>query len=148
MAPVAYALTSDPKWITRTADGAAIPVDTGNGDYQLYLAWLAAGNTVAPVPVPSADVLAVQHEAALQVALDAGAQSWGYDSVVSAASYAASTHAQFKSDAGALISWRDSVWLWAQAQEAAIKAGTEPMPATVAAFVANMPALPTHTIVS
>lgn len=34
--------------VVRLADGAFIPSDTGNGDYQKYLLWLAAGNTPAP----------------------------------------------------------------------------------------------------
>ena len=31
--------------IRRVADGAYIPFDPGNRDYQDYLAWLALGNT-------------------------------------------------------------------------------------------------------
>jgi hypothetical protein len=76
------------------------------------------------------------------VALDAGAQAWGYDSIVSAASYATSTNAQFKAEAAALIAWRDAVWAWAVTEEAAIVGGTQQLPATPAAFVALMPAAP------
>lgn len=36
--------------ITRTSDGAVIPFDPENADYQTYLAWLAAGNTPDPIP--------------------------------------------------------------------------------------------------
>ena len=42
--------------------------------------------------------------------IDSIAQSWGYDSLVSAASYANSTNPQFKADAEALIAFRDEIW--------------------------------------
>lgn len=34
--------------VTRVSDGAWIPFDAGNKDYQEYLAWLAAGNSPLP----------------------------------------------------------------------------------------------------
>ena len=34
--------------IIRTTDGANIPPDSGNRDYQEYLKWIAAGNTPEP----------------------------------------------------------------------------------------------------
>tara|TARA_R100000353_G_C6411995_1_gene170691 strand:- start:43 stop:204 length:162 start_codon:yes stop_codon:yes gene_type:complete len=36
---------NDLKVILRTTDGASIPFDEGNRDYQEYLAWVAEGNT-------------------------------------------------------------------------------------------------------
>ena len=42
--------------VTRDADGASIPVDPRNTDWQAYQAWLAAGNAPNPAPIPPADV--------------------------------------------------------------------------------------------
>ena len=35
-------------FIKRLDDGAFIPTDSDNIDYQAYLAWAAAGNTILP----------------------------------------------------------------------------------------------------
>lgn len=125
-------------------DDAIIPSDPLNSDYAAYLAWTTAGGIATQPPSPTLADFVAQASIALQQKVDGLAQSWGYDNVVSAASYANSTSARFKAEALALIGWRDAVWAWAESQQAAITAGTAPMPANVAAFVALMPAAPSR----
>ena len=39
---------SSQEFVIRTTDGACIPFDPDNTDYQAYLAWVAQGNTPLP----------------------------------------------------------------------------------------------------
>jgi hypothetical protein len=49
-----YTLTAHPNTIVRDEDGAFIPTDPDNIDYQDYLAWLDEGNKPTPYkPAPS-----------------------------------------------------------------------------------------------
>ncbi len=61
----AYQLVSGFGGVQRTADGAFIPNDARNLDWQAYQAWLGLGNTPDPVPTPPAPTLAQQAGAAM-----------------------------------------------------------------------------------
>ena len=42
--------------VLRIADRASIPPDPANTDYQAFLAWVEAGNTPEPAPIPEPPV--------------------------------------------------------------------------------------------
>ena len=102
--------------------------------------------TLSAPPTPTTAQIIAEFEAAVQGYLDNFAQTWNYESILSAASYASSTVTQFKNEALALIAWRDAVWSACYAAEAAIKAGTQAMPVSTAAFIATLPVTPAKPI--
>jgi hypothetical protein len=58
MSMTAYKLYSTPTGgvnVQRIADGACIPQDPANTDYQEYLEWLAEGNEPSPPDEPNND---------------------------------------------------------------------------------------------
>jgi hypothetical protein len=51
-----YTLTAHPNTIVRDEDGAFVPTDPDNVDYQEYLAWLDEGNEPTPYSPPEAKI--------------------------------------------------------------------------------------------
>ncbi len=70
-----YKLTTGTS-IIRTSDGAAIPADPANMDYQQYLAWLAAGNT--PDPAQTIDEVRAAKVSAIKAMRDSLEQTGGF----------------------------------------------------------------------
>ena len=60
-----YKLTNTSS-IIRTTDGAYIPADPGNRDYQDYLTWVALGNTPTPADPLSNPLIGLAMEALSQ----------------------------------------------------------------------------------
>lgn len=116
----AYALLDMPdghQFVIRNADGATIPQDEGNADYQTYLTWLADGNTPDPPPTPDPinDPSTAQYQFALrsmdvQTWLDTTAQENYYRDSDACVSYLASENAVYATDAKAMSDWRDALW--------------------------------------
>jgi hypothetical protein len=104
--------------VLRTADGANIPDDDANVDWQTYQAWLDAGNTPDPAPAPPTppvDPDSAEYQFALRAAwvqawLDTTAQENNYIDAVNCISYMASTNAIYAADAKALCDWRSDLW--------------------------------------
>ena len=118
------------------SDGACVPADPGNSDFQAYLAWLSAGNSPQQATSPTQAQIIATLESAVQAHMDGAAQGAGYDSLLSAVSYAGS--AKFGAQAAVFIAWRDACWSYCYGVEAAVQAGTQAVP-TAAALVAGLP---------
>lgn len=115
--------------ITRDSDGVFIPADSLNSDYATYLAWVALGNTAAPPPAPSAATLQQQLTDQVQSIMDAKAQSYHYDNLTTAVTYAdEAAVAKFQTEGQAFRAWRSNVWNTAYGILADVQAGTRSFP--------------------
>lgn len=128
------------------SDGVSIPADPANADYAGYMAWVADGNLPSPACQPSMPELIGQAQDAIQSMLDEVAESWQYDSILSAATYANSSVQKFKAEADALIAWRDSVWSLAYNSLAKVRAGTHQF-TSIDDFIRTLPAAPVRPVI-
>lgn len=88
-----YTLIANSTSILRS-DGAVIPADSANSDYATYLTWVAAGNTVNPVPGPTL----AQAQATQTTALDNACQNAITAGFISSALGAPYTYPSSKTD--------------------------------------------------
>lgn len=107
------------------------------------IGWTFDGTTFSPPPVPPKTPEQVKDEitAAVQARLDAFARTRGYDSIVSACSYAISTHAKYGPEGRYCVSAREQTWDAMFAIEAAVLAGTRPLPSGYDEIESELPAL-------
>src|SRR5271169_3063131 len=79
--------------VVRESDGAAIPADARNADWQAYQAWFVGGGTPDPAPTPSA---AQQAQTKYNAAIAAGVALTSTGSSALNGSYAIDTASQQK----------------------------------------------------
>jgi hypothetical protein len=107
------------------------------------IGWLYDGADFIPQYIPPT---IMDFENAVQLYLDSYAQSWKYESILSAATYLNSTNIQYQKEAAALIPWRDQVWSNCYITLAAVEANTMPMPSNTATFISTLPQPPARPV--
>lgn len=132
-----YQLIQNSPDVTRTTDGAHIPNDPRNRDWQDYQAWLAAGNTPAVVPTATPEQLQSQYTKLLDAFIDAKSRERGYDNRVTC-SMRAGYAGPYQAECLAFALWMDDCYETGQQAIADVTAGTRPMP-TPEAFLAELP---------
>lgn len=93
-------------------------------------------SALQPEPLTTEQIVK-QYQDAVQVMLDAKAREKGYDSVLSACSYAAIANI-FQAESQAFIIWRSNVWAHGYQVLADVQNGVIPMP-TLEEFLAGLP---------
>lgn len=130
--------------VTRDRDGAmcAPAQSTEDPNFMEFTLWVLEGNEPTEVNVPVFDASAYQTAAtqAVQGLLDQSAQSKGYDGILSACSYAISSHPRFGPEGQAFVAWRDAVWDHCYTVLAQVGAGQREVP-TIADLLLEIPAL-------
>lgn len=99
-----------PTYVLRQADGAAIPLDDENSDFQAFKAWRDEGNTPDEPPGPTFEQRKVALLAAVDAHLNAAARAKGYDSIITAALRAALPVSPFHDEGVAFGTWMDLVY--------------------------------------
>lgn len=98
----------------------------------------------APPAPPTPEQIAAQLQAdvltQVQQLLDDTARGRGYDSILSACSYIASTVPRFAAEAQACVNFRDACWNTCYAIMGAVQAGERPLP-TVQEVLGELPAI-------
>ena len=118
----------------------SVPMADGNREYELIKLWIAEGNT--PEPEFTEEELIEQTKqmalTAVQNMLDNAAKAKGYDSILSACSYAAYPN-PFQAEGQEFVAWRGAVWAKCYEILAEVEAGTRPAP-TVPELLAEIAA--------
>jgi hypothetical protein len=100
------------------------PVNVGDNWTQV---WIVRDATNAEESA-ALDVIEAEYESAIQAHLDSTAQSRGYDSMISACSYASGTHPKFSVEGQDCLAWRSAVWDAAYQIMQDVRSGARPLP--------------------
>lgn len=130
-----YQLTNTTS-ILRKSDGAFIPTDPANSDYQAYLAWVDEGNT--PDPIPQATLTVADFDNALTQHLDKTAQAKRYDNRISCA-LRAGYPGPFQAEGQAFAAWMDACNAQAYTLLAEVQSGVRPLPESTNALIDALP---------
>lgn len=131
-----YKLTNSTS-ILRLSDGAFIPSNPLNLDYEKYLGWLSDGNAPEPVDQPTQLEQLAAIEAAITKHMDSVAQAKRYDNRDSCRLYAGYVN-PFQAEAIAYGQWVAACWVASNTAQAQIIAGTRSIP-TPEEAVAELP---------
>ena len=118
----------DGVYVVRAAEGS---VPQPYGDMRVFH---ENGNFILKNVAP----LQKRIERAVQKTLDETARDHGYDSILSACSYAAYDN-PYQTEGRAFLAWRGAVWKYCYDQLAAIENGDRNEPASVEDFIAELP---------
>ncbi len=100
-----------------------------------------ASAILAEKNAPTPEQIEANFVAAIQASLDGFARQRGYDSILSACTYATSTVARFKAEGQACVNLRDATWAAAYDLMVKVQAGKAPMPSSIADIAKALPAL-------
>lgn len=95
----------------------------------------------APTPEQTAALRREEIAAEVQDRLDAFARTRGYDTIISACSYAVSQHPKYGVEGRYCVTAREQTWDALFAIEAQVTAGTRPLPSGYDEIKAELPAL-------
>ena len=99
--------------------------------------WVEGGGA----PVPTVDQIVADITTDTQARLDAFARTRNYDGILSACTYATSTHPQFAAEGQYCVTARDATWSALYVVVAEVEAGTRPMPTGYQDIEPDLPAL-------
>lgn len=125
--------------------GAAVM--PGTAEWTAFQNWLTAGGVPDPQapppdpPPPTEAEFIAMTTAAAQDRLDAFARTRNYDGILSACTYATSAVPNFAAEGQYCVQARDQTWAALYALMADVQGGTQPMPETIEAVMALLPAL-------
>lgn len=96
---------------------------------------------IVPPSPPTVDQIVADITSATQARLDTFARTRNYDGILSACTYATSTHPKFASEGQYCVTARDATWSALYVVMAEVEAGARPMPTGFQDIEPDLPAL-------